>query len=172
MADSRSSLLNHAIRVNLVKGFKIAALNVSISHLQFIGDTVVLANPSDIINVKHIIQNFELILGFKVNWRKSSITRVNVDSSLLQSLANLLGYSVAEWPLKYLGFPLGGHSHLGSFWDLTIEKFEKRLAIWKRSYISLGNKIALIKAVLSNLPAYYMSVSSMLVKVVKKLEQL
>lgn len=51
-------------------------------------------------------------------------------------------------------------------------KVGKKLASWKKNYISLGGCITLIKAVLSNLLTYYMSVFSMLVKVVKKIKQM
>lgn len=38
-----------------------------------------------------------------------------------------------------------------------IEKFEKKMSIWKRRYLSSGGRIALIKAFLSNLLIHDMS---------------
>ena len=38
-----------------------------------------------------------------------------------------------------------------------VEKVEKRLASWKRLYLSKGGRLTLIKSTLSNLPTYYLS---------------
>lgn len=42
-------------------------------------------------------------------------------------------------------------------WYLVIEKFEKKLSAWKRRTLSLGGKITLTKACVSNLLVYFMS---------------
>lgn len=61
--------------------------------------------------------------------------------------------------------PLGGNLRAISFWDPVVERVNRRLAGWKKSYISLGGRITLIKAVLSNVPVYYMSLFKMPIKV-------
>lgn len=76
------------------------------------------------------------------------------------------------WPLEYLGLPLGGNHRSRSFWDPVVERAEKRLARWKRSYISVGRRIMLIKVALANIPMYYMSLFKMFVYIAKKIEQL
>ncbi|KAG2688943.1 hypothetical protein I3760_09G116800 [Carya illinoinensis] len=42
-------------------------------------------------------------------------------------------------------------------WESVIEKIERRLAGWKRLYLSKGGRITLIKSTLSNLPTYFLS---------------
>ena len=44
-----------------------------------------------------------------------------------------------------------------SVWNPIIEKVERRLAGWKRLYLSKGGKVTLIKSTLSNLPTYFLS---------------
>ena len=48
----------------------------------------------------------------------------------------------------------------------------KRLALWKRNYISKGGRITLIKSSLASLPLYQMSLVGMLGFVAKRLEEL
>ena len=48
----------------------------------------------------------------------------------------------------------------------------KRLALWKRNYISKGGRITLIKSTLASLPLYQMSLVRMLIVVAKRLEKL
>lgn len=47
----------------------------------------------------------------------------------------------------------------------------KKLVSWKKSYISLGGRITLIKAARANIPVYYMSLFKMPGKIVKVLEK-
>lgn len=48
-----------------------------------------------------------------------------------------------------------------ALWNTVIENFEKKLSVWKGKYLSLGGRIMLIKACLSNLPVYDMSLFKM-----------
>lgn len=109
------------------------------------------------LRLKVILQIFECISGFKVNLSKSSIAGIGVEDSLMTSFAGLLGCKVENWPLSYLGMPLGGNPQSLSFRDPVVERVQKKLATWKRNHISLGGRITLIKAALANTPVYYMS---------------
>lgn len=44
--------------------------------------------------------------------------------------------------------------------DHVIEKFDQKLSLWKRQYLSTGERIMLIKATMSNLLIYYTSVQN------------
>ena len=54
-------------------------------------------------------------------------------------LANLVECSVGVWPIKYLGFPLGGNPTKKSFWEPVVTKVAKRLDGWKRAFLSRGD---------------------------------
>jgi hypothetical protein len=72
-------------------------------------------------------------------------------------LAHLLGCRVASLPLTYLGLPLGASYKSVSIWNGVIEKMERRLAGWKRMFLSKGGRLTLLKSMLSNLPTYLLS---------------
>lgn len=57
-------------------------------------------------------------------------------------------------------------------WDTIIEKANKKLAQWKTQYISQGGRVTLINSVLDSLPTYVMSLFSIPVSVIKKLNKL
>ena len=46
-------------------------------------------------------------------------------------------------------------------WDSIEERFKKRLASWKRQYISKGRRLMLIRSTLSSLPIYFLSLLRM-----------
>ncbi|RVW17151.1 Serine protease SPPA, chloroplastic [Vitis vinifera] len=56
------------------------------------------------------------------------------------------------------GMPLGAPFKSSGIWDGIEERFKRRLAMWKRQYISKGGRITLIRSTLSNLPIYFMSI--------------
>lgn len=67
--------------------------------------------------------------------------------------------------------PLGGYQRSLSFWDPVVERVHKMLVGWKKSCISLGDCLTLIKATLFNVPVYYMSLFKMPKKIQKELEK-
>ena len=48
--------------------------------------------------------------------------------------------------------PLGAPFKSVTIWDGVEKRFRKRLAMWKRQYISKGGRITLIRSTLFNLP--------------------
>ena len=75
-------------------------------------------------------------------------------------------------PSSYLGLPLGDPQNSVTVWDGIEERFRKRLALWKRQYISKGGRITLIRSTLSSLPIYFMSLFRMPRRVRLRLEQI
>ena len=55
----------------------------------------------------------------------------------LEDLAAKLGCGKGNLPTTYLGLPLGMKSKSTQMWDGEEERFRKKLALWKRQYISV-----------------------------------
>lgn len=68
-----------------------------------------------------------------------------------------IGCGRESWPIKYMGIPLGGNPLKISFWEPVLSKMSKKLASWKKAFLSRGGKLTLISAVLNVLPMYFMS---------------
>ena len=80
-----------------------------------------------------------------------------MEADALDTLAESLWCKKGNLPFTYLGLPIGGspsHLHL---WKPIIDRMEKKLSSWKGSLLSLGGRATLIKASLSSLPQYFMS---------------
>jgi hypothetical protein len=80
---------------------------------------------------------FEAILGLKVNLQKSKLV-VEGEVPHKEELVDILSCSISSLPLKYLGLPLGAPFELKAIWEGVVEKMEKRLASWKKIYLSKG----------------------------------
>ena len=71
-----------------------------------------------------------------------------------------------------MGLPLGAKFKDVSIWNLILEKMERRLAGWKRLYLSKGGRVTLVKSVLSSLPTYFLSILPIPRKVANHVEKL
>ena len=143
------------------------------THLLFADDTLVFYKDSrePLVYLNWILMWFEALSGMKINLSKSDLLPVgSVENP--ESLALELGCKVGCLPTTYLGLPLGAKHNSTRVWDGVEEKFRKRLALWKRQYISKGGRITLIQSTLSNMPIYLMSIFRMPKSVIKRLEKL
>ena len=90
----------------------------------------------------------------------------------LEELAAKLGCRLGALPTVYLGLPLGAHHKTSSSWDGVEERMRKRLAQWKRQYISKGGRITLIKSTLASIPIYLLSLIRIPKAVAKRIEKI
>ncbi|RVX07794.1 hypothetical protein CK203_021806 [Vitis vinifera] len=77
--------------------------------------------------------------GLRINLAKSEIIPIG-DVEEVDELAVELGCRVGQLPAVYLGLPLGVSNKAVSGWDVVEEKVRRRLALWKRQYISKGGE--------------------------------
>ena len=103
-----------------------------------------------------ILAWFEAMSRLSINLDKSSLIPVGRVENV-ENLAIELGCKIRYLPAEYLGLPLGAKRNASSVWDGVEERFQKRLANWKRQYISKGGRFTLVRSCLSNLPTYIMS---------------
>jgi hypothetical protein len=146
---------------------------VNVSHLLFADDTLVFceANESQIRHVGALLVCFEAVAGLKVNLSKSALIPVGLQGEVDQ-LAGMLGCGRGDLPLKYLGLPLGAPFKLKAMWADLEDLMARRLAPWKRLYLSKGARVTLIKSTLSNLPTYMLSLFPIPAHVAKRIEKI
>ncbi|KAJ9695822.1 hypothetical protein PVL29_011012 [Vitis rotundifolia] len=111
VADVLSRLLFRAEEIGLTEGFFVGRDRTRVSLLQFVDDTGFFSKASleHLQNLKIILLVFGQVLGLKINLEKSTISVINTRQELLSSLASVFDCRVSEWPLSYLGLPLGGN---------------------------------------------------------------
>ncbi|KAL5569671.1 hypothetical protein UlMin_026246, partial [Ulmus minor] len=159
VADILGRMMDKAVSIGEVKGFKVGREEVVVSHLQFADDTLFLLEP-DQINIKKvhtILKFFSMCSGLKINMNKSSLAGIHMEDEEVMALAVVVGCEKGSWPMKYLGLPLGGNPNSTEFWNPVIEKVGKRLDGWKKAVLSKGGRLTMIQSVLSSIPIYFMS---------------
>ena len=174
--DALGRMLDKAVLEGHLSGFSVGNLegrSLAMSHLLFADDTLIFceANLDQIMILHMILIWFEAVSGLKINLGKSEIVPVGVVQYIDLFLV-VLGCKQGSLPMKYLGLPLGAKFKDKSIWNPILEKMERRLAGWKRLYLSKGGRVTLIKSTLSNLPTYFLSLFPIPASVANRIERL
>lgn len=83
---------------------------------------------------------------------------------------NILHCKKGKVPFVHLGIPVGGSMVRVNSWAPIVDKFQKKLSLWRAKLLSFGGRLTLIKNVLGSLPIYYLSIFKIPSSVVNKLE--
>ena len=86
---------------------------------------------------------FDACSSLRINLEKSELILIGRVHDI-EDLALELRCKVGGVPSCYLGLPLGDPFKSMVVWDGVEERFRKRLAMWKRQYISKGGRLTLI----------------------------
>ncbi|RVW34286.1 putative ribonuclease H protein [Vitis vinifera] len=171
-----SSMMRRAISGGYLSGWKVSGgrgEGMHISHLLFADDTLVFCEESsdEMTYLSWLLMWFEACSGLRINLEKSEMIPVgrvlNIDGLALE-----LGCKVGGIPSSYLGMPLGAAFNSVAVWDGVEERFRRRLAMWRRQYISKGGRLTLIRSTMSSMPIYLMSLFHLPRKVRLRLEKI
>ena len=110
-------------------------------------------------------------MGLGVNMSKSELVPVG-EVMNVSLLVGSLCCRIGSLPMSYLGLPLGASFKASSVWNPIPEKIERRLAGWKKLYLSKGGRITLLKSTLASLPIYYLSLFTIPKHVAARIEKL
>ncbi|GJX58573.1 RNA-directed DNA polymerase, eukaryota [Tanacetum coccineum] len=147
---------------------------IKVSHLLYADDAIFVGEwtHSNAHNLICLLRCFYMASGLRINVHKSKILGVNVPEDEVNNMALVIGCEVSKLPMMYLGVPVGCNMGRCDSWKSVIQKFESKLSRWKAKLLSVGGRLSLIKAVLGNLPTYYMSLYWMPKTVQKQLESM
>ena len=139
----------------------------------FADDTILFcdAEVEQILHVRLLLLGFQAVTDLKVNVAKSEIVPIE-EVNNVQALAEFLGCRVGALLMTYLGMQLGASYKSPSIWNPILEKFEQKLARWKKLYLSKCGRLTLLKSTLSSLPTYFLSLFTIPTHVANKIKKL
>ncbi|GAU51587.1 hypothetical protein TSUD_414310 [Trifolium subterraneum] len=156
-AEGLHVLMEALVERNLFSGYSMGSeAPVSVSHLQFADDTLLMGTKSwaNVRALRAALVLFESMSGLKVNFNKSLLVGVNIPDSWLGEAASALSCRVGKIPFLYLGLSIGGDPRRISFWEPMLDRLKSRLSGWQSRFLSFGGRLILLKSVLTFLPVY------------------
>ena len=160
----------------LLRGFRADGRRgggVCVSYLLFADDTIPFCDTDEeqILNVRMLLLCFHAVIGLKVNSLKSEMVPIG-EVPNVHVLAEILGCQIGPLPMTYFGMPLGASHKSLTIWNPILEKIERKLAGWKKMYLSKGRRLALLKSTLSSFSTYFLSLFTIPMHVANKIERL
>ena len=175
MMEVFSKMMNIAEGAGLLQEFRAVGRQgggVRVSHLLFADDTILFcdADEEQILHVRMLLLCFQVVTSLKVNALKSEMVPIGEVPNVFV-LAEILGCRVGSLPMTYLDMLLGASHKSLTVWNPILEKFERKLASWKKMFLSKGGRLTLLKSTLSSLPTYYLSLFTIPTHVANKIER-
>lgn len=101
---------------------------------------------------------FQIGIGDEISRVKSELYYIGQVEGKATRLAPLLDCRVGSLPTRYLCLPLSIRPPTKEDWRGVIYKIQSKIVGWQTKLLSRGRRLILVKAVLTNLPIYYLSV--------------
>ncbi|GKD78656.1 RNA-directed DNA polymerase, eukaryota, reverse transcriptase zinc-binding domain protein [Tanacetum coccineum] len=108
----------------------------------------------------------------KINLHKSKLIGIGVHSEEVEIAAHNIGCATFSTPFTHLGVKVGGLMSRINSWEDFVSKVSSRLSKWNLKTLSIGDRLTLIKSVLSSIPLYQMSIFKVPKKVLNTLESI
>lgn len=85
VAEGLSLLVNRAVDLGILEAAEVGFKRIKISHLQYADDTIFscTGKMSNMEAIKHVLRNFEMISGLKVNFNKCAVLGINMEENLV-----------------------------------------------------------------------------------------
>ena len=109
--------------------------------------------------------------SLKVNAVKSEMVPIE-EVNNVHVLVEILDCRVGALSMTSLGMPLGASHKSPSIWNPILEKVNRKLAGWKKLYLSKGGRLTLLKSTLFGPPTYFLSLFTIPTHVANKIEKL
>ena len=106
----------------------------------------------------------------QLNRAKSIFVGFGLSTEEMSRCARLLEKQIGTLPVRYLVLPLANRRLQVQDWQPVLKKVEARLGGWRARMLSQGGRLVLVKAVLSAILTYFMSVFRMPSGVRRRLE--
>jgi hypothetical protein len=158
VAEGLAGLVRRAVEIGNFKGYQVNP-TLQFQILQFADDTILMGEGvwDNLWAIKVVLRSFELVSGMRINFVKSKLYGINVDTSFLQAGSLFLNCNSDVVPFKFLGIPVGSNPRRRATWKPVVEAMSNRLSSWTSRHLSMGGRITLINSVLASMPLYFFS---------------
>jgi hypothetical protein len=159
VVDVFSRMLVKGANAGLIRGLCPSLIPGGVISLQYADDTLLfLENNREVaINFKWILTCFEQLSGMRINYHKSELIGINIDSVDMSPFLEIFQCVEGHFPIKYLGLPLHFEKLKREELQPLVDSLLKRLSGWRGKLLSIEARRLLIQTVLASIPIYMLS---------------
>ena len=123
-------------------------------------DAALFLKPSfeEVTKANEILAVFGTVSGLKVNTMKSAVYPICCDGINLSEVLEHFRCPIRTFPCTYLGLPLHTRKLRRVEFQPLIDKIAARLPAWKGKFLNRAGRLTLVRAVLSSIPTYFLTV--------------
>src|SRR4051812_20274445 len=158
MAEGLKCLINKAVENGDYEGCNLNG-RCFVDVLQFADDTLLVGDGSwkHLWAIKAVLKGFEMVSGLGINFNKSKLIGININSRFLDVATSFLSCKREEKVFTFLGIRIGSNPRRVDFWSPLVDNIRRRLNSWKGRWLSFGGRLTLLKSVLGSLPIFTLS---------------
>ena len=171
-ADLLQSVVNDMFHKGLLE-LPIPCHDKDYPIIQYADDTLIIlpAKEPQLLALKGMLLLFSKSTGLHVNYHKSSMLPINVDSVEIARLASVFGCVVGSLPFTYLGLPVGINKP--KILDLMplVDSMERKLSV-SSSFLAHGGRLQYLISALSSVPNFFLCSLDLPPGILKQLERI
>lgn len=120
------------------------------SCLIFVDDVLMFleANENNMSNIKKILEEFDCFTGWKLNVSKTHLY-LSKNYEDIAKIQESSGLEIAQFPMKYIGFPLSGGKLKCSYFDECYNRLKNMMNKWPTYSTSFAGRLVLVKSVVN-----------------------
>jgi hypothetical protein len=121
--------------------------------------------------MKDILQQYAQSTGLIINYTKSSMIPINVDTATASSIAELIGCQIAKMPFTYLGLPLGTTKPTVQELMPLVDRIERKVSA-SFMLMSYSGRVTLINSLLTSIASFSMCALQLHPKILELVEKI
>ena len=146
----------------MIQGVKITAKS-NLTHLVFVNDVMMFGAAlfSEWKNIKELLLIFFQASRMERSDNKYVLLSFDVEEVTVKDMSSLFSFQIKDINegLKYLGYFINPNRYKVSHWRWLIQKFEKKNNNWTYRWLSMGDRLTLIKVILEGIYVYWLCFS-------------
>lgn len=134
--------------------------SLKITHLAFADDLMLFSRGDEhsVGILMDTLKEFEESSGLRINSNKSSLFTAGIFGADLDAIRARVGFSIGEWPIRYLGIPLDTKRLCVQDYSPLIEKIISKINAWSCKSLSFAGRLELIQSVLQGTVCYWLQI--------------
>ncbi|XP_073363427.1 uncharacterized protein [Aegilops tauschii subsp. strangulata] len=167
--DALNFLLQAAVNMGVLR--RLAPLHAASSISLFADDVVIFCHPDpqELEAVRKLLQFFSDAAGLHTNFAKCPASSIQCPPATCAAIGASMECPVKHFPITYLGIPISICKAPSSTLLPLVERMSKKLATWKASLLSRGERLLLARHVLSGMPVHILLAMAINPPILKKI---